>query len=77
MIPIAFKPFLWSYNFDTLDKEKNKDAIISSILNYGTIDTWPILFEIYDKKEITDVFSSHKDSWNKKSRNFWNLVLHI
>ncbi len=75
MIPLAFKPFLWSYDFEKLDKENNKKIIISGILEYGTYDTWPLLFNLYKKDEIVDVLENNSNSWNKKSYNFWRLML--
>lgn len=75
MIPIEFKPFLWSYDFDKLDKNANKEAVISAILNYGTYNTFAKLFETYTKDEIKSTLSNTKTDWNKRSYNFWNLIL--
>lgn len=75
MIPIEFKPFLWSYDFDKLDLTNNKSVIINSILDYGTFNTWPILFNIYSKEDIKSVAEKSSNTWNKKSANFWNVLL--
>ena len=75
MIPIEFKPFLWSYDFDKLSKEENKNIVISAILNYGTYNTWPLLFNLYNKKEIIDILENNHNEWNKKSYNFWHQIL--
>ncbi len=75
-IPASFKPYLWSYDFEKLDIERNKETIILNILYYGNFSDWKKLFQIYSEKQIKQIYkTSKKDSWNKKSVNFWNLKL--
>jgi hypothetical protein len=76
MISALFKPFLWSYDFQKLNKNDNKKAIIEGVLNYGTNAATQELFKTYNKKEIKEVFLGiEKSSFNKKSFNYWNLIL--
>lgn len=76
MIPETFKPYLWSYDFDKLDKENNKKIIIENILNYADFNSSRQLFNLYTIEEIKDVLNNAKqNSFNKKSYNFWNLIL--
>jgi len=36
MIPKYVKPYLWSYDTKKLDLQKNKERIITNILNLGS-----------------------------------------
>ena len=36
MIPDFVAPFLWSYDIDALDIERDKKRIITNVLNLGT-----------------------------------------
>lgn len=66
----------WDVDKEKIDKEKNKDFIISRVLEYGTIDDVRNLMENYTKKEISETV---KKSFNisKKTANFWGLLLNI
>lgn len=76
MIPETFKPYLWSYDFDKLDKENNKNIIIENVLNYADFKSSTQLFDLYTIDEIKNVLNTTKqNSFNKKSFNFWNVVL--
>ncbi len=44
----------WDVDKEKIDKEKNKDFIISRVLEYGTIDDVRNLMENYTKKEIAE-----------------------
>ncbi len=73
MLPISFKPYLWSYIFEKLDIEKNKKTIILNILNFGNTNSWKELFKIYGKNEIKKVFYSvKKTEFDSKTFSFWN-----
>ena len=76
MLPKVLKPFLWSYDFEKLDKENNKRVIIENVLNYGTAEATDSLFSFYTKDEIRNTLKELKPStFNRKSLNFWNLIL--
>lgn len=78
MLPAFLKPFLWSYNFESLDLEKHKKLIIGQVLNFGTKQATDWLFSYYGKNTIADVASKiPKGGWNKKSLALWQLVLNI
>ena len=75
-IPQIIKPFLWSYDIDKLDLEKDKKRIITNVLNHGTKEATDWLFSKFDKKEITEAIEKPlPGEWNKKSIHFWELVL--
>lgn len=76
MIEKEFKAFLWSYNSDNLDQYKHKKIIIENILNMGDKKSTDRLFQVYSKKDISDVLKNMKESvFNKKSVNHWRKIL--
>ena len=78
MIPKYIQPFLWSYDFKKIDKEKDKKRIITNVLNLGSQKATNWLFDNYTKKEIKEVLSDPlPGEWDKKSFNFWSIVLGI
>jgi hypothetical protein len=75
-IPKFLKPFLWSYCLKKIDFEKNKEKIIFNILNFGNKKATDWLFKFYSKKEIIKIFNKTKiHLWQKKSYNFWKIIL--
>lgn len=78
MIPEYTKPFLWSYDTEKLDIEKNKKRIITNILNLGTYNAVKWLFKTYNKADIKDaVLHPMPGEWNKKSLHFWSVFFNI
>lgn len=75
-IPLSFKQYLWSYDFDKLDKEKNKSTIIQSVLELGRYEDTKKLFTTYSMSEIKNVLKTIKPSmFNKRAINYWNSIL--
>ncbi len=78
MIPKYVRPFLWSYNIDKLDLQRDKKRIITNILNLGTTKATDWLFKVYSKQDIKDaIINPLPGEWNKKSLNFWSLILEV
>lgn len=78
MIPSFVQPFLWSYDIDKLDLERNKKRIITNVLNLGTVPATKWLFEVYDRKDIKETVANPlPGEWSRKSLNFWELVLNV
>lgn len=76
MIPSSIYPFLWSYDVDKLDLERDKKRIITNVLNWGTVQATKWLFEIYSREDIKEAITNPlPGEWGKKSLNFWGLVL--
>ena len=74
----SWKPFLWSYDINKIDLSKDKKRIITNVLNFGTHKATKLLFEVYSVKEIGAVVQEPlPGEWNKKSLNFWSLMLKI
>lgn len=51
-LPGFFKPLFWSVDFDSLDLNRNKKAIILSAINYGDLKHWQWISEYYGKDEL-------------------------
>jgi len=52
MIPVSFKPLLWSYDFTKIDEEKDKKTIILSAINYGSLTDWRWIVNRYGREEV-------------------------
>ena len=48
-------PFLWSYDVDKMDADRDKKRIITNVLNLGTKSAVEELFQTYKKSEIKEV----------------------
>jgi len=51
-LPEFFRPLFWSYDFDSLDLEKNSKTIILNAINYGDLKHWRWLKDYYGKPAI-------------------------
>jgi hypothetical protein len=73
-----FKPFLWSYDIDKLDLEKDKRRIITNVLNLGTKKACDVLFDVYSKEDIKkEIVHPLPGEWNDKSLNYWSIMFNI
>jgi len=73
-----FKPFLWSYDIKKIDLEKNKDRIITNVLNLGTKEATDLLFKVYKRKDITKMVACPMPGeWSKKSLNYWSIIFDL
>ncbi len=52
VLPLFFKPLLWSYDFLKIDPEKHKETIIVNAINYGNLKHWRWLIENYGREEV-------------------------
>ncbi len=77
MIPKSLHRLLWSYKPEKLDIYKDKKAIIGAVLIYGDLPDMKTLLSLYTREEVKEEarISLEKNSWNKKSYNFWYLML--
>lgn len=46
---------LWSYDVRDLDLKRDKECIITQVLNYGDWEDLKLLFKLYPEKEIKKV----------------------
>lgn len=76
MLPIAIKQTLWSYDTEKIDINNDRKLIISQVLNFGTKEASDWVLKQYGKKIVKQVAQSISlGQWNKKSLNYWSLVL--
>lgn len=72
------KATLWSYDTNKLDLDKDKQVIIRQVLNWGDEKAVKWLFKYYDRKIIKQIAQSIPlGNWDKKSLNFWSIILKI
>ena len=77
-IPKQIRPFLWSYDIDAMDLEKDKMRILTNVLNFGTSSATRWIFSHYDRKNIVNAVKYPlPGEWNRKSLNFWSLMLDV
>jgi hypothetical protein len=77
-IPKKMQWLFWSCNVNDLDLEKDKNYIISQVLNYGTWEDLKWLFKIYSEKEIKNaVKNPGRGIWFKDVLNFWKLMFNL
>ncbi len=77
-IPSYVKPFLWSYDIDKLDIKNDARRIITNVLNSGTRHATDWIFQTFTTDEISEaILHPLPGEWNKKSLNFWSLMLDI
>lgn len=51
-LPKSFKFLLWSYKFDEIDPEKDKQIIIINTINYGDWQHWQWIIKRYGRKQV-------------------------
>jgi len=77
-IPKRLQWLFWSSPVKDLDLKKDKDYIISQVLNYGTWEDLRWLFKNYSEREIKNVVKNPgKGLWFKDVLNFWNLMFNL
>ncbi len=57
-LPENLKPLFWSYNFENLDREKDKRLIVIQIINYGNWSQWKWLVDNYRREEVKRIIES-------------------
>ena len=77
-IPKNFQRALWSYDIEKMDTEKDKEEIITQMLNHGNSDDLRQLFEIYSDEEIKEIVKNpRRGVWFEKVLNFWTTIFNI
>jgi len=54
-LPSFLKPFFWSYNWEALELEKDKEVIIRQTIKYGDLQHWRWLINQYGLEEVRGV----------------------
>ncbi|MBI2996504.1 MAG: hypothetical protein HYY52_07380 [Candidatus Melainabacteria bacterium] len=54
-LPSSFKALFWSQDFEKLNLDLDKKTIIVNTINYGDLDHWRWIKNLYGKEIIKDV----------------------
>lgn len=77
-IPPSFQWIFWSVKVGNLDLKKDKEYIITQILNYGTEKELKWLFRVYSERGIKKVIQNpRRGVWFGKILNFWPTIYNI
>lgn len=77
-LPNYLQPVLASYDVSKLDSEKDKDIIVTEILNKGDENSLAWLTNTYSKGEIKQVISSPiKGMWLKRTLEYWLKIFDV
>ena len=77
-IPKKFEWIFWSYNLNSLDILKDKNLIITQILNHGDWEAVKWVLNTYSLKELKEVLKNpSRGMWMKDVLNFWLKILKI
>ena len=77
-LPPSVRAALWSYDPERLDTELHAERIITNVLNIGTHEALLWLFNTYSRERIAAVVAHPRPGeWNKRSLNYWSLVLDV
>ena len=77
-LPKFLQPYLASYDLSSLDRKKDKDVIITEILNKGDGQALFWLTKTYTQKEVREVVSSPiRGLWMKSVLKYWQRILDI
>lgn len=78
IIPQYVKPFLWSFDTEAIDLLRDKERIITNVLNLGTEEALQWLFTMYSRHEIKEIIECPRPGeWNKKSLNYWAIMFDV
>lgn len=77
-LPSFLQSSLPSYNLSALDVKKDKNLIITSILNEGDFQALQWLSKTYTKKDIKNVVKKPvRGSWYEWILSYWLMILDI
>lgn len=77
-LPKYLAPYLASYDLEMLDLKKNKEIIITEILNKGDSQALKWLIKNYPEKDIKNTISNPiNGSWFKSVLKYWLRIFTI
>lgn len=75
-VPNFLQPYLASYELPKLDLQKDRDLIVTEILNKGDGKALEWLTKNYSKRDVNEVVSSPiKGMWLNTNLNYWLNIL--
>jgi hypothetical protein len=75
-IPKCVKKYFWDVDAKDIDMEKNKFFVIKRILENGDEKAVKWMFEKFNIDDIKFAVLNLR-GYNKKTLNFWNLILDL
>ncbi len=77
-VPGFLRSVLCSYDLRRMGLEKDKETIITRILNYGDWNDLKWLYSVYTENDIKRVVANpFRGSWFDKALNFWEKMLSL
>ena len=77
-LPAFFKPLLWSFRWEDLNIQDDKEDIIINTVNEGTLRHWRWIIKIYGKNEIRRILTKRLTSeFHPESRNLAKIIFGI
>lgn len=77
-LPNFLQPSLASYDLSKMDKKRDKETIITDVLNKGDGQDLEWLCKTYTKKEISAVVASpRRGMWFKEILTYWQKILDV
>ena len=76
--PEIFRPFIWWTKWEDLDINEDKQDIIMSVVNEGTLDHWRWIINAYGKQEIRKILQKRLvTEFHPESLNLARLIFSI
>lgn len=73
-----FRPLLWWARWEDIDVEEDKEDIIMSAVNEGTLNHWRWLIHTYGKEAIRKILEKRLMSeFHPESRNLAKLIFSV
>ena len=76
MLPKSLKKFFWDTPLESIDQNRNRDYVISRLLELGDEPAVQWLEGAYPAEELHDAVKASR-TLSPKSRNYWKLKYHI
>jgi len=75
-LPAAVRSTLWSYDLSGIDPQRDRELVITQVLNYGNWQAVLWLLETYGKEEVRKVVRKpRRGMWWPRALNFWLTML--
>ncbi|HEX9721738.1 MAG TPA: hypothetical protein VGA53_00560 [Candidatus Paceibacterota bacterium] len=76
--PQIFRPFVWWTKWEDIDVQEDKEDLVVSAVNEGTLDHWRWLMKTYGKEEIRSILQKRLDTeFHPESRNLAKLIFSV
>jgi len=76
--PEIFRPFMWWTKWEDLDVQEDKEDIIVSAVNEGTLDHWRWIIKTYGREEIRKILQKRlATEFHPESRNLAKLMFSV